>query len=242
MTHYSIALVSDVPELTREALEPVAQALRIQTNGHFLPKWPIAQPSGVTIEAHTEAGIPPGFWPIKIQADIGDPSAAGFHTDANNQPYALIQYAPDWTVTASHELLEMLFDPFGNALAPATINGKPVQVLQELCDPCEGFSYPIAPNRTQAVVTVSDFLTPHYYERSPFEAGHHFSFLNKLSGPMDVGVDGYLSYLDGNEWFQITNFAGQGIVVSDLGPNDKAAREGMSLREWISQVSKIERP
>lgn len=233
MTHYSIALVSDVPELTREALEPVAQALRIQVNSHFQPKWNI----GATIEAHTEAGIPPGFWPIKIQADIGDPSAAGFHTDQNNQPYAVIQYAPDWTVTASHELLEMLFDPFGNALAPAVVNGKHVQVLQELCDPCEGFSYQI----TGSGIAVSDFLTPHYYERAVFGDGRHYSLMNKLSGPMAVGVDGYLSYLDGNEWFQITNFAGQGIQVTDLGPNDKAKRGGMSLREWISQVSKIDR-
>jgi hypothetical protein len=230
MTHYSIALVSDVPEITLNALQAVAAALQIQVNGHFAPKWPIS----ASIEAHSEKGIPVGFWPIRIMADIGDPSAAGYHTDQNNQPYAVIQFAPDWTVTASHELLEMLYDPFGNALSPAVINGKQVQVLRELCDPCEAFSYNIRG------VMVSDFLTPHYYE-NPFTSNphSHFSFLNKLAGPMDVATDGYLSWLDGNEWFQETNFAGEGIQISDLGPNSKANRNGMSLREWVSQVSKI---
>ncbi len=231
MTHYNVALVSDVPELTIPALQDVAAALQIQVNGHFAPKWPIS----ASIEAHSEKGTPPGFWPIRIMADIGDPSAAGYHTDANNQPYAVIQFAPDWTVTASHELLEMVFDPFGNSLVPAVINGKQVQVLRELCDPCEAFTYFIHG------VQVSDFLTPHYYEKQPVP--HlHYSFLNKLTGPMDVATDGYLSWLDSGEWFQETNFAGQGIQISDLGPNSKADRNGMSLREWISQVSKVLKP
>jgi hypothetical protein len=232
MTHYNVALVSDVPELTLNTLKPVAAALQIQINGHFAPKWPI----GASIEAHHESNIPAGFWPIRILADIGDPSAAGYHTDQNNQPYAVIEYAPDWTVTASHELLEMLYDPFGNALTPAIINGKHVQVLRELCDPCEAFTYFIHG------VQVSDFLTPHYYDRTE-HTGFHYSFLNKLTGPMAVAEDGYLSWLDGNgEWFQETNFTGQGVQISDLGPNDKAARGGMSLREWIAQVSKVLRP
>lgn len=232
MTHYNVALVSDVPELTLNALKIVAAALQIQINGHFAPKWPIS----ASIEAHSEKGIPPGFWPIRILADIQEPGAAGYHTDANNQPYALIQFASDWTVTASHELLEMLFDPFGNSLVPAVINGKQVQVLRELCDPCEAFMYFIHG------VAVSDFLTPHYYEK-PASSHLHYSFLNKLAGPMDVATDGYLSWLDTetSEWWQMTNFAGQGIQIADLGPNSKADRDGMSLREWISQVSKIVR-
>ena len=232
MTHYNVALVSDVPELSLDALKPVAAALQIQINGHFAPKWPIS----ASIEAHHESNIPAGFWPIKVLADIGDPSAAGYHTDQNNQPYAVIEFAPDWTVTASHELLEMLYDPFGNVLTPAIINGKHVQVLRELCDPCEAFTYLIHG------VAVSDFLTPHYYESGPGQIGRHYSFLNKLAGPMDVAEDGYLSWLDGDEWMQETNFAGEGIQISDLGPNDKAARMGMSLREWIAQVSKVLRP
>jgi hypothetical protein len=232
MKHYSIALVSDVPQLTLGALSPIAHALQVQANKHFAPLWGIR----AIVEAHTEKDIPPGFWPIKIQANIGDPSAAGFHTDANNQPYAVVQYAPGWEITASHENLEMLFDPFGNALTPAMVNGKHVMVLQELCDPCEGFTY-----QTNGV-PVSDFLTPHYYERAAFGSGEHYSFLNKLGGPMAVGVDGYLSWLDpsDNHWYQETNFGGT-IQISDLSLNDKAARGGMSLREWISQVSKIER-
>jgi hypothetical protein len=225
LKHSYIALISDVPELTLEALGPIAHALQVQANKQFKPMWGIH----ANVEAFTETTIPTGFWPIRILANIGQPGAAGYHTDANNQPYAEIQYAPDWTVTASHEMLEMLFDPFGNALIPAVVNGQHVQVLQELCDPCEAFSY-----LTGDDVAVSDFVTPYYYERAVVP-NQRYSFLGNLSGPMAVAVDGYLSYLDGNEWFQITNFSGQGIQVVDLGPNDKAGRQGLSLKEWVQK-------
>ena len=36
----------------------------------------------------------------------------GIHLDDNGQPYALVRRTPSWTLAASHEVLEMLADPF----------------------------------------------------------------------------------------------------------------------------------
>ena len=57
---------------------------------------------------------PLGYWPILVGEE--GQGGGGVHLDDNNQPYALVDLTSDWTVTASHECLEMLADPFGNRL------------------------------------------------------------------------------------------------------------------------------
>jgi hypothetical protein len=47
------------------------------------------------------------------------PDEGGFHLDKKNQPYAEVIGTPDsndWTLDASHEIVEMLVDPMGNRL------------------------------------------------------------------------------------------------------------------------------
>jgi hypothetical protein len=39
--------------------------------------------------------------------------AAGYHQDSYGQPYALVEYSASWSLTASHEVVEMLVDPWG---------------------------------------------------------------------------------------------------------------------------------
>src|SRR5262249_1031572 len=67
--------------------------------------------------------IPLDYWPIVILDDIEEPGAAGYHTDQNGQPFALVQADSNWVLTVSHECLEMLADPFGNR----TLAGPPPQ-------------------------------------------------------------------------------------------------------------------
>src|SRR5260370_27537312 len=57
--------------------------------------------------------VPDGYWPMIIKDNIGY-SAAGIHMDNDGQPFALISAADsvdDWSLTASHEMCEMLVDP-----------------------------------------------------------------------------------------------------------------------------------
>ena len=60
--------------------------------------------------------VPTDYWPVIIRDDIKTPGAAGVHEDKNGQPFALVQFSDAWSLTASHETLEMLADPFGNRL------------------------------------------------------------------------------------------------------------------------------
>ena len=82
--------------------------------------------------------LPLDYWPVIIKDDIGDPTAAGYHEDQHGQPFALVQHGQGWSLTASHEVLEMLADPFGRRLvageSPVRGQGR-VKFLVEVCDP-----------------------------------------------------------------------------------------------------------
>ena len=100
------------------------------------------------------------------------------------RPYAVVQFSNRWTLTASHEALEMLCDPFGNLLHPSkslTENQGTVEFLVEVCDPSEAvpFSYQIDG------VVVSDFYYPSFY--NPVENDRVvYSFTGACRHPREV--------------------------------------------------------
>jgi hypothetical protein len=223
MLSYHVALVSESTSLPFVQLAPVAAALSKQMVRDFGPMW---RRTATVTAFPTQASVPVGYYKIIVQDDIGQPGAAGFHTDDTHQPYALIQYDSSWSVTCSHELIEMIADPWGNRLYPGTINGKRVNILQELCDPCEEFTYPVDG------VLVSDFLTPEWYSPAGV-VGKQYSFMGKLTAPHQVADGGYLSWLDpsDNHWYQLTDFGT--VQISDLGLNSEVIAGFGSLREAI---------
>ena len=90
-------------------------------------------------------------------------AAQGIHLNAfTRQPFALVAASDTWTVSLSHEVLEMLADPFGNRLdrrrASAHDPSQRVKYLLEVCDPCQSAWYPVNG------IPVSDFYTPRYFD------------------------------------------------------------------------------
>jgi len=175
--------------------------------------------------------VPLGYWPVIIVEDV--PSAAGVHLDRMGQPYALVEVGTSWSLTASHETLEMLADPFGNRLvagpSPYLLQGR-VEFLVEVCDPSEDDSFAYTVNN----VLVSDFYTPHYFD--PVAApGVRYSFTGAITQPREVLQGGYLSWHNppDDHWYQLA-FFGRGPVVRDLGI---LAQDGRSLREIIDSLT-----
>ncbi|WP_125591353.1 hypothetical protein [Amycolatopsis balhimycina] len=171
--------------------------------------------------------VPLGYWPVIVVADVKD--AAGFHTDQNGQPFALVEAGSSWSLTASHETLEMLADPFGNRLmadpSPKPGQGR-VEFLVEVCDPSEDDAFAYTVND----VLVSDFYTPRYFDPVRHD-GVRYSFNGRLTEPRQVLPGGYLSWHDpvSDHWFQET-FFGTEPKFPDLGV---LARANRSLREMI---------
>lgn len=232
MLSYNVALISESASLPFSELAPVAAALSTQMIRDFEPMWKRT----ATVTAYpAPSAVPVGHYPITVQDNIDQPGAAGYHTDANGQPYALIQYDSSWSVTVSHELLEMICDPWGNRMYPGVMQGKRVQILEEMCDPCEAFTYTIDG------VSVSDFVVPEFFSAAP-RASKTYSFLGNLSAPYEVANGGYISWIDPttNHWMQETNFGS--IQIVDLGPAT-ALRQGFKTnREMIDHYSATHHP
>lgn len=219
-----VALVDESGTIKASELARVAGALNEQVQADFAPVWKVA----ATVGAYPEP--PEGTWHITLQDGIDQKGAGGYHSDDHHQPYSKVDLqAGNWTVTASHELVEMLGDPWGNRLHTAAAlpgwsgESKRVRYLVELADPCEAFSYDVGG------VAVSDFLIPAFYRSSPRNAGG-YSHLGKLTEPLEVAEGGYITFLDpasGEVW---QRFVHNGKTTDkNWGVQQLGAQ---SIREW----------
>jgi hypothetical protein len=75
----------------------VAAALNVQANRDLQTIWNVS--AAVTAVADPDS-IEPGVWPIFIVDDLGQEGAAGLHLTDHQQPYALVEAGPTWSLTA----------------------------------------------------------------------------------------------------------------------------------------------
>jgi hypothetical protein len=229
MLTISVALVSEVKGHDPGDVARVTAALQRQAIRDFRKWWKVE----ATVDAFpTLEDVPVGYWPILVQEDINTPGAAGVHLDKDGQPFALVAMSNSWSLTASHELLEMLADPFGNRViagqSPKAGQGR-VEFLVEVCDPSEADQFGYTVND----ILVSDFLTPHFYDPVK-SASIQYSFTGAIKAPRTILKGGYISYHDpvSDHWWQSTWFSGSKPTYRDLGVFDQA-KTGMPLRAWI---------
>lgn len=237
MDTYHVALVSDTAAVSFSDVSNVSAALQKQVTRDFGPIWGVS----ATVDPFENLeSVPVDYWPVIIKDNIDQPGAAGYHTDNNNQPFSLVQADASWALTASHECLEMLADPFGNrtiaGTPPPQASGKAkklarVVYLVEVCDPCEDDSLTYQSNG----IAVSDFITPHYYEPSA-ALGMRYSFGGHIKAPHLVLNGGYVSFGDPttNQWYQVVMNNGKATTRS-LGVLNTS---GKSLRETIDREAR----
>ena len=145
-----IALVSQSNLIPRADVSKVAAAIQKQATRDLAPIWSVS----ATVDAFDALDdVPIGYWPLVVMDNINTPGASGIHEDNNGQPFALISAAADldvWSLTASHEAMEMLVDPFGRRMvagdAPQELGQGRVSYLVEVCDPCESAAFAYSSN------------------------------------------------------------------------------------------------
>lgn len=222
-----VAVVPDGVDIELKEILRVTSALQKQVSRDFGPIWSVS----ATVDGFASLEeVPLGYWPVTIKQDVQN--AAGFHVDKNGQPFAVVEAGDSWSLTASHEVLEMLADPFGNRLIAGTSpkgQGR-VEFLVEVCDPSEDAEFAYTVND----VLVSDFYTPQYFDPVRND-GVRYSFTNSITEPRQVLKGGYLSWHDPvpGHWFQQT-FFGARATTKDLGVLNRGNR---SLREMIDELT-----
>lgn len=163
---------------------------------------------------------------LSDKADVAD--ALGYH-DANNRgiPYGFVftelckKLKENWTVTLSHEALELLGDAQGNLLVQGPHPANPDKEVFhwfEMCDAVQSQSYEIDG------IEVSNFVLPLYFTTEEQEGGRN-DFLGRLSagkGLRSFGVSpgGYIGYYDPQTRTHETYFA----------PEDKVAKKRSRIK------------
>jgi hypothetical protein len=208
MAQIKIAVVNESTSVKDADVVTVVAALQAQVHDHFAPAWGIDAdleivPKGVK--------PPPGAWWLIILDDADQAGALGFHdvTD-DGLPMGKVfartttRAGGMWTVTASHELLEMLADPEIN-LTVFVQNGSAGRLYAyEVCDACEDdrFGYTIGH------VLVADFVYPAWFESSRKKNSTQFDHRGHLHQPLPALLPGgYIGVFDvtsGSGWQQLT--------------------------------------
>lgn len=127
--------------------------------------------------------------------------ALGYHDVVAGRPVgkvdaaACARYGLSWTVTLTHELGEIMVDPWCVAAAQYATDSW---IAYELCDPVEADEFGATING----VRVSDYLLPAYFAggAGPYDAYGH------LSGAAPTLISGgYASVCVNGNWSQITH-------------------------------------
>ena len=204
-------------------------ALQAQVSRDFFPAWGI----DAQLNFHPSKIAPADSWQLVILDDSDQADALGYHeTTAAGLPLGKafaasdIQAGTSWTVTTSHELLEMLVDPEINTVVEQdNADGSINFYAKEVCDAVEADSlgYSIAGPGGSADVLVSDFVLPLWFGNGE---GSSFDFLKHTSAAFQLAPGGYISILK----IAADATAGWQQVTANLKPGGPAAPRGS--RRW----------
>jgi hypothetical protein len=212
MLPINVALISEVPDVEIPELTRVAAAIQKQVVRDFLPIWGVS----ASVSAFgAPQDVPLDYWIVTLCYDV--PSGSGGHRDNDGRPAAFVEWTDNWSHSASHEVLEMIVDPWGKRLV-AGPSLKPdqgrVEYLVEVSDPCQ--SEDCAYNVNGEIV--SDFYTPRFFDPAA-SPGVRYSFSGKITAPRQVLPGGYLTWREplSGHWWQAQWYTGTALTFIDCG-------------------------
>src|SRR5277367_4820255 len=234
-----ISIINESTVLADSDVAPVVAALQKQVTNDFGPVWGTA--AQLTIVAKG-AQPPAGSWWLLLLDDSDQANALGYHDlTTESLPIGKVFVASDlkagtsWTVTASHELLEMLGDPNINlTVFVQNANTTGTLYAYEVCDACEDDSYGYQINN----VLVSDFVYPAWFESFQPE-GTQFDRMKQIQTPLQLLSGGYIGVFnvsDGSGWQQQTeqkhplNLRYRGHVGS------RRERRTIARNQWLTSL------
>lgn len=236
MSNPIVAVVNHSTVVSDTEVAATVDTLQQQVTNHFEPHWNVG--ASVMVVDSTAAGhamrlrasevvqqLPDGAWLLSILDDSDQADALGYHElDAKDIPIGKVFARSDqadglsWTVTASHELLEMLGDPYANLCVQIRADGT--AVAYETADAVEDdqFGYEIGG------VLVSDFVYPSWFiggSPGPWDYGGH------CTGPLQLLAGGYIGvWTPAKGWSQAT---AEGAPRHTQGPRFAMRADGGSL-------------
>lgn len=221
-----IAITNESTVLTDDEVKAVIPALQHQVSLDFRAYWNIDAtlvflPKGQSLIA--------GWWQIVVLDDPDMAGALGYHEMSSvGTPLGKIFAKLDkdngysWTVTLSHELLEMLGDPDIDT-AKQGQDGRFYAL--EVCDAVE------ADNLGYEIdgFLVSDFVTPRWF--NDYVGDDRYSFRKTVTKPLQLAPGGYISVVNNGNWTQITAQQAPHAMTPTVQPGSRRARRAIPLAE-----------
>lgn len=196
----TIAVINSSSVVSDADAANVITALQIQVSNHFAPAWGV----DATLVSVKKGQIPPaGSWWLVILDNSDQAGALGYHdVTAEGLPMGKVfagtdkQYGNLWSVTASHELLEMLGDPSINRCAQSNDGNF---YAFENCDAVEAdeLGYFVG-----GQVKVSDFVLPPWFGNL---GDSKMDYCGHLTEPFQLAAGGYISvWTPQSGWSMVT--------------------------------------
>lgn len=176
-------------------LADLVQALQAYVDRCLAPVW------GCPAQLMLAPGPQAGEWGLAFLDDADAPGALAYHTEEDGLPLSkvfvrtVLDAGESLSVSASHELAEMLVDPAINLLA----SGAGKIVAYEVADPCEADADAFAVAGHQ----MSDFVYPAWFEGFRGPNSTKFDHCGRIDRPFQLLPGGYMSTWDGKEWSQV---------------------------------------
>jgi hypothetical protein len=144
----------------------------------------------------------PGAWAIVFLDNADQPGALAYHDltpDGLPESKVFVKTTLDdgelVSVSASHELVEMLVDPATNMM---TTGPDPNLIYAyESGDPVEALSFPVDG------IAMSDFVYPAYFETFRQPGSVQFDSMNKVTEPFQILAGGYQIIFQNGKWTQV---------------------------------------
>jgi len=240
-TTTQISVINESTVLTDSDVTPVVSALQQQVSNDFRPIWGL----DAQLTMVPQGTQPPsGTWWLVILDDSDQAGALGYHDlTPDGLPIGKVFAASDlkfgtsWSVTTSHELLEMLADPNINlTVFVQDTDTAGTLYAYEVCDACEddSFAYTIDD------VLVSDFVYPTWFESFRAQGSVQFDQRSKIQSPLELLEGGYIgifSVTGGSGWQQLTaertltNLRHRGPVGS------RRERRSVPRNQWVPSLA-----
>jgi hypothetical protein len=197
-------------EVSDEELQGVIRAINRQISEDYEPYWSLGATlrlEGRTTEQPDKINAPDmrGDAVIYLWNQVDVPGALGYH-DLNNHGIAFgfvftelsRQLNEPWSVTLSHEALELIGDPDVNLLVmgphPDPSENRDVFFWYEMCDAVQAENYLIDD------VAVSNFVLPLYFTGGPTEEGRNDflgrAYESQTLPSFGINPGGYVGFFD----------------------------------------------
>ena len=202
---YRVAVLNHSTLVSDDEVKTAVAALQTQIHRDFAPAWGI---DAELVFVAKDSEPAPGSWWLVVEDNSEYPGAVAYHTlTSEGLPQVKIavgnakQAGWEWTMAASHDLMEMLANPMLNlTVFVAADNGTSGKLyVREICDPVS------SPEYTYKIdgVVVSNFVFPSWFESFRKPGSSQFDYGNHLSAPFELGKGAYMTVFDvkdGSGW------------------------------------------